>query len=93
MSMSTHISGYLEADNEWKNMKDLWDLCNKSNILPPLEVREFFDDEYPDDKPGKVVELPPECISTIAEEMVVGYQIELDKIPPHVKFIRFTNHY
>jgi len=57
MSMSTSVVGFRLADDKWKKMKNIWDICKEAEIEPPNEVIKFFDNEYPGDEPGKEVNI------------------------------------
>ncbi len=45
MSMSTYVIGFKPPDSKWKEMKAIYDACEKGKISPPEEVIEFFDGE------------------------------------------------
>ena len=89
MSMSTHLIGIIPPNDMWKNMKAIWDSCEVANIKIPSEVLAFFDDTPPDDA-GVMIDL-----ETIAKpyhtDSAEGFELDVDKIPKHVKTIRFYN--
>lgn len=93
MSMSTHVVGFAPPDEKWQKMKAVWDACAAAKIPVPDEVDRFFNFNVPDSS-GVEIELENlECVSEYRAEMVDGFQIDLSKLPPNVKFIRFFNSY
>jgi hypothetical protein len=91
--MSTHIVGYVKADDKWNKMKDVWDICRLAGIDPPTEVFEFFDHSYPGDAPGMEVELKSPGIAKWSDDFREGFEVNLELIPKDVKFLRFFNSY
>ncbi len=87
MSMSTHVTGFAPAGEEWRKMKVVWDACGAAGIAVPDEVAEFFGGEEPDPA-GVEVELP---LRKWNSEMGQGYELDVAGIPAHVKTIRFYN--
>jgi len=43
MGMSTHVKGFIRPDDEFKRMKQIWDLCETSGVSMPTEVYDYFD--------------------------------------------------
>lgn len=91
MSMSKHVEGIVPPDQKWRDMKRVYDACEKAGIDLPVEVDAFFDGEIPCDQ-GAVINLidhiAVQPLSDI-EEMAEGYNIEIAELPKNVKFIRF----
>lgn len=90
MGMSTNVRGFVPPDDKWKKMKKVYDSCKEAGIdfdEMPSDVQNFFDDGDPDEK-GMQVEIPYEDYRVDSEE---GIEIEVEKIPKNVKFIRFVN--
>lgn len=85
MSMSLHVIGFAPPDEHWRRMKQIWDSCVAAKVTPPEEVMKFFGYEEPDDA-GVQVELKPDEFKDDSRE---GFEIELAKIPKHVKTLRF----
>lgn len=89
MSVDTHIIGFKPPDKKWKEMKTVYDACEKAGIAIPEDVKEFFDYEKPDKKGVQV------NIFDAIEEwenddgFASGYQVNLKKVPSDVKYIRF----
>lgn len=96
MGMSTHVVGFIPPDEGWKKMKAVWDTCALAGIDPPDEVSRFFQDMPPDDR-GIEIERPElERLGAAREwsdDMCQGYEVDLSKLPPEVKFLRFFNSY
>ena len=90
MSMSTHIVGFRPADEKWKEMKTIWDACEKAGIDIPEAVEEFFDGEAPGDKPGAEVEIES-ALREWQDEGASGYEVDLGKLPKNVTVLRFYN--
>lgn len=94
MSMSTHVVGFIPADDEWNKMLKVWNACDEAGIDSPNHVYEFFDGVDPNGQPGETVELEEHVsVSEHHTDSEAGYQIEISKLPPNVKFIRVYNSY
>lgn len=96
MSMSTHVKGFKPPDEKWLAMKKVYDSCKAAGIDPPHEVSRFFDHDEPDDKGVEVSEKKlMECgaLKRWGEEMREGFELDVTKLPPDVKVIRFYNSY
>lgn len=90
MSMSTHIVGFRPKDKKWDQMKMIWDSCNAAGIEPPDGVVEFFDGEYPGDRPGAEVDIE-DATEEWSDDGYSGYEVDLNKLPKDVKILRFYN--
>lgn len=89
MSMSTWVIGFVPPDDEWKKMADVWFACKAAGVEVPHAVEMFFDEGEPDPH-GQEIQLPHRDWSA---EMRNGIEIDVAKIPPKVKIIRFYNSY
>jgi hypothetical protein len=87
MSMSTHVIGFAPPDEKWQQMKAIRDACKAAKVAVPKDVEDFFDWQEPDPA-GVEVELTMVEWSDDGRE---GLEIEVEKIPAHVKRIRFYN--
>lgn len=87
MSMSTHVVGFAPPDDDWQKMKAIWDACTAAGVAIPRDVTRFFGDTTPDPA-GVEVELKS---SEWKNEFCEGLEIDVAKIPKHVKRIRFYN--
>jgi len=89
MSMSTTVYGIVPPDEKFKQMKKIYDDCKDADIEPPEAVSEFFDWETPDDA-GMTVSLD-DVESEYSDEYSSGIEIELSKLDPKIKTLRFVN--
>lgn len=105
MSVSTYIVGIKPADEKWKQMKEVWEVCTKAGVEIPGEVDDFFEGEEPDDS-GVVVQLGSlyrikdlgnretvDGISYYSRLGVSGFELDLSKLPKDIKKLRFYNSY
>lgn len=88
MSMSTHVVGFTPPDEKWQKMKDIWDACEAAKVEAPMEVQKFFDYKDPDPQ-GVIMEIP--YLTWGNNDYALGIEIEVERIPKHVKIIRFYN--
>lgn len=93
MGMSTFIIGFRPPDKRWKEMKKIWDSCDKANIEQPKEVDEFFDGEEPDASGVKIELEGTEAVQDYDEENGSGFQVDISKLPKDLKLIRFYNNW
>ena len=89
MGMSTHVVGFRPPDEEWKRMKELWDLSEKYEVSLPIEVEEFFNGECPEDA-GIEVDLK-DVQEMFQDDGRSGFDIVLSKLPKSIDRIRFYN--
>lgn len=89
MSMSTHVQGFAPPNEEWKKMKKVYDSCEEAGLEIPDNVLKFFGYEAPDEA-GVSIEIDHEEYQS---DMREGIEIDLEKVPKHVKKIRFFNSY
>jgi hypothetical protein len=87
MSISTTVIGFVPPDDKWRTMKAIWDSCKQAGIDAPEAVTDFFDDQEPD-AAGVEIELP---LEEWRNDYAEGYELDVSKIPAHVKTIRFFN--
>lgn len=107
MSMSSHVVGFIPPDDEWKKKKAAWDACKSAGVEPPLELCKFFGDSTPDNN-GREIDLTPygQYGSVRKNEATdcakhwwgndhgsEGFEVDLAKLPPNVKILRFYNSY
>ena len=91
MSMSTHVVGFVPPDDKWRQMKQVWDACERAGVECPPDVYKFFNDEPPDEC-GHEVSLKG-ALRPYKAEMHEGFEVDISKLPPNVKIIRFWNAY
>lgn len=87
MSMSMHVHGYRSADVTWRGMKAIWDACVAANVAVPEAVETFFGGEPPGDKPGIDVNIDA-AVRDWGDEARQGFEIDVQKLPLNVRFIR-----
>lgn len=81
MSLSLFVLGIVPPDEKFKKMKQIYDLCIETNIYPPREVEEFFDDQTPNEMGIEVSLVADVCNDC---EIIIDVQ----KIPKNVRFIK-----
>jgi len=95
--MLMHVYGIVPPDEKWKKMKAVWDACEAAGTDPPDDVEKFFNGESPDEM-GVLISLDSykkfhPSLKEYSAEMQNGYEVDLTKLPPEVKIIRFVNSY
>lgn len=90
MGMSTHAIGFCPPDEEWNKLKDVYNACKAAGLPIPDKVESVFDGNNPNDMPGMEVDLG-DAENEWSDEYRSGIVVDLSKLPPHVKFIRFYN--
>jgi len=101
MGISTYIKAIKPADDDWRKMKAIWDACEAAGINPPSEVSDYFCDGKPNDK-GVEISLDfnryeendkrnHPAVSRTTDVGCEFWDVELAKLPPDVKIIRFVN--
>lgn len=92
--MSTHVVGFIPPDEKWLKMRAIFDACKAANVGLPEEVDEFFGGETPDDRGREVDERAMVKAGAIREwkdDSREGFELDVSKLPPDVKFVRFYN--
>ncbi len=87
MSMSTHVEGFVPADEEYAKMKAVWDACDSAGIEIPEDVFDFFDEVKPTGL-GMRIDLKLEDYRNGEDE---GFKLLVSDIPKNVKTILFFN--
>lgn len=92
MGMSTSVCGIIPADEKFKKMKEIYDRCEELGVRVPEEVDDFFDRDRPDSK-GVVLWLDEktEGVTEYNNDMQQGYEVEIAKLNPNIKILRFVN--
>ena len=91
MGMSTHVEGIIPADEKYMKMAKIYNDCEDLGVVPPEEVIDFFEGDRPDPT-GMSVSLG-DAASEYGADMQEGYEVDVRKLDPRVKIIRFTNSY
>jgi hypothetical protein len=89
MGMSTHVVGFLPPDEDWRRKRAAWHACADAGVGPPKELEEFFGYEEPGEH-GREVKIH-DAISKWSRDGGAGYEVDLSRLPPEVKVIRFWN--
>jgi len=95
MGMSTYVIGFVPPDERWHQMKAAWDACMVAGVPIPNDVRAFFGGEEPDDRGREITQGALEQLGAVRDwhggGMGSGYEVEVSKLPPEVKVVRFCN--
>lgn len=89
MGMSTHVVGFRPVDDKFSQMKSVWDACKIAGISPPDEVKSFFGFSEPDPN-GFEVSLGS-ALCEWSNEYAEGFELNLDKLDPTIRIVRFYN--
>ena len=92
MSMSSYVVAFRPPDETFKKMMDVYKTCCEAGVDLPKKVSEFFDDTEPDPK-GVEIDIKDAVEEWNDGEMSEGFQVDLEKLPKGVKYIRFYNSY
>lgn len=89
MSLTFGVEGIVPFDKKkHEAMKAVRDNCEKLGIEEPEEVFEYFD-ECDEDERGRKVDIEHEVKNPKGSEYTY-YEVEVCKLPPEVKIIRFS---
>lgn len=94
MGMSTYVVGIKPPDAKWLAMKEVWDACQMAVVEPPQAVWEFFENAPPDPSGVPVDQRILErsgSLRPFKADMQEGFEVDVDKLPPGVKVVRFVN--
>jgi hypothetical protein len=89
MGMSTNAYAVKPPDERWQRMKAAYDACKAAGVEVPDEVDGFFGGEPPD--PAGVVEHLGVLARKWHGDCADGLEVDLDRVPPGTKTIRFAN--
>jgi len=85
--MSWRVEGIVPPDDKWEKMKAIWDAYAKTDMEVPDEVWQFFGERDPDES-GTIIDIKDLC-QEWGDMDRSGYELDVSKIPKHVKTIRF----
>ncbi len=91
MGMSTYVVAIAPPDETWMKMKAIWDTCREGGIEPPREVSEFFNHEEPDSAGVRIDLHRHAAVREYSDDDRQGLEVEIAKLPPQVKILRFVN--
>ena len=93
MGMSTHIAGITPPDAAFQKMYDAYKACEDAGVQIPDEIVKYFQGELPDPK-GMITDLTrAPFVTEYNEDSQNGLEVDLRKLPNHIKVIRFYNSY
>ncbi len=92
--MSSHVCAIVPADDKFNEMKAIYDLCTENNVAVPQEVWDFFGGDAPDPT-GVIVYLDgnTDAVTEYNDDMQEGFEVNIEKLDPKYKIIRFVNSY
>ncbi len=90
--MSSHVVGYRKKDGRWAEMEAVWAACDAAGLETPEVVLDFFGGEDPFGKPGAEVDIKG-AVSEHMGECENGFEVDLEKLPEGLRWIRFVNAY
>jgi hypothetical protein len=95
--MSTHVVGFKPADEKYHLMFTALLACREAGVKPPPEVVDFFGG-CPEEANAEGVQVDLEGFQTLAAgvekwsaEYSDGFQVDLRKLDPAIKILRFYN--
>lgn len=88
MGMNMYVVGFKPADEKWKQMKAVWEACHAAGVQPPKEVFEFFDYVQPDPT-GVAIDQDRLPVTKWSATGKSGFELDVSKLHPEVKVIRF----
>lgn len=91
MGMSMHVFGIAPPDETWQKMYAVYKACNDADVATPAEVDQFFGGAKPDPA-GVVIDLTKnQATKDYSAECETGFDVDITKLPKHIKIIRFMN--
>lgn len=95
MSMSTHITAFRDMDGEFARMLEIKTFCDTHKVSYPSEVNAYFKgdaDSSEDELRDEFLEIDlGDACSEWTSRSAQGYEVDVTKLPPEVKIIRFFN--
>lgn len=88
MGMSTRITGLQPPDDEWKAKLAAYNACQAADIPVPDELAAFFDYASPDS--SREIDIT-QAVTSWKDDMKDGFEVEIAKLPPNIKIVRFYN--
>lgn len=94
MSMSMHCVAVKPADDNYRRMLAAYRACEEAGISPPEAVLDFFNGEDPDetgitqDLGSQYRDIHESCTKW-RDDGREGFQVDVTKLPPGTRFVRF----
>lgn len=89
MSIYYYVRGFAPATEKFLKMKKVYDSCVEADIPTPDEVDEFFDGENPNNMSGIEINIKKYLKEITNEDGQLSYEVDIEKLPKSIKFIRF----
>lgn len=89
--MCTYVYGIAPPDEKFRQMKAIWDNCTAAGVSIPNEVDEFFNFEPPDQDGVKIELKEAHGVAEFKDDSTEGLVVDIDKLPKHVKLLKFCN--
>lgn len=88
-SPSMNIKGIREPDEEYQQMKAVYEACTKAGVPVPDRVQDFFDWQPPNPN-GILTDLDlSEAVTEYRDDYREGFDVEISKLPKNITHIRF----
>lgn len=100
MSMSTYINGIKPADEKYARLIALRDACDAAGVPYPEALREYFRPLDPSEANDSGVTCPiasswmkplPAGVTIYRDDSAEGFEVDLRKLDPDIKILRFVN--
>lgn len=92
MGMSSHVVGYFEANEEYRKKAAAFAACAAAGVDPPDSLRNHDPGEVGPDAPGPMLELHNHrAVKKYQRDRQTGFEIDLEKLPEGVRYLRFYN--
>lgn len=98
MGMDSYVTFLRDLGGEFKKMMEIKKFCDKQKVSYPIEVQNYFgklineSDAYIAEEMAQI-SAPREVVTHSTDDARDHYEIEVSRIPPGTKTIRFTNSY
>jgi len=93
--MSISVAGIKPADEKYRKMLEVYEACKAASVPVPDAVQKFFN--YGDPEPtGVLVSLSSPgrardpSITEYRNDYSEGFEVNLDKLDPNIRVLRFT---
>jgi hypothetical protein len=91
MGMSTHVMGFIPPNDKFKRMLAAYRACEEAGVEIPDEVQNFFRHDPPDENGVKVPLDHDFAVRVWKDDDRDGYEVDLDKLDPAIRVLRFYN--
>lgn len=93
MSMSTYLIGIKPKDENWHRMRMILELCERGKVQAPAEVLKYFEGAPDRSDDGVLVYLSAQSVGCkeYVSDSKEGFDVDLSKLDPEIKILRFVN--